>query len=389
MVFSLFQRGVLPIGVDLGDSSVKLLQLQHERGSLRVVDAAREPFSTPLSECGDGRREVIASAVRNAIRAHGFIAARCVASLPPSDMLMRTMRTAPIPDQELDSGCRWEAAQRFELDIEDLEAGWLRAGEVVQGDVVRDEILLLAGRRACITSTLDALHEAGLQPIAVDTPFTAVARCFGRSLRRNSDSETVQMVLDVGAATTDVVVIRGNAIAFIKSIPIGGRRLTQAVADALKLDYRAAEDLRRERMSSANGETSSADRRVNRAMFQAVRSYLHDIAEEASLCLRYYSVTFRGARPQRLLLVGGDALEPGLVDVMSDVLKIDVQVGRPLDSIDRSSVNFELERRESPMPQWAVACGLSLRAFEFAKQRRMERAEATTGSRENGERGAA
>lgn len=369
MALPFFQRGILPIGLDIGESSVKLLQLQRERGLLRIVDAVREPLATPLSQAGSKRGPIIQEAVRAALRGRNFIGARCVCSLPPSDVLLRTMRTTPMPDAELDSGCRWEAAQRFEVEVDDLEAAWLRAGEVVQGDSVREEILLLAIRREQITPVVDALLGVGLRPVCIDTSFTAVARCLGRNLRRLSDSDVVQMALDVGAATTDVIIIRGNSIAFIKSIPIGGRRLTEAVAEALRLEPQAAQQVRWERMQHAAGEGGAGDRRVNRAIFQAVRPFLIDIAEEVALCLRYYSVTFRGARPQRVLLVGGDAQEPGFCEVLHEALKIEVQVARPLESIDRSSVSFDVERRESPLPQWAVACGLSLRPPDVGDRR--------------------
>ncbi|MFW5652444.1 MAG: pilus assembly protein PilM, partial [Planctomycetota bacterium] len=86
----------------------------------------------------------------------------------------------------------------------------------------------------------------------------------------------------------------------------------------------------------------------------------NDIADEAALCLRYYSVTFRGHRPERVLITGGDALEPGLTDIISDTLKVDAEIGRPLDGIDVSGVNFGLERREASLVQWACACGLAL-----------------------------
>jgi Tfp pilus assembly PilM family ATPase len=100
-----------------------------------------------------------------------------------------------------------------------------------------------------------------------------------------------------------------------------------------------------------------------------------DLAHEVSLCVRYYSVTFRGAKPERCILAGGEASEPRLAECFQDALHLSTGVGRPLDSI--ASGGRASARVRGSGVEWASAVGLSLRARDDVKKRR--RAQARRG----------
>ena len=77
------------------------------------------------------------------------------------------------------------------------------------------------------------------------------------------------------------------------------------------------------------------------------------------MCLRYFTVTFRGHRPVRVRLIGGEAGDPQLQAAIQSELQIPVETGRPLFSVDTSKMKAA-DRRGS-MSQWTLAMGLSLR----------------------------
>src|SRR5690606_34219983 len=157
--------------------------------------------------------------------------------------------------------------------------------------------------------------------------------------RREADRGVVRMILDVGESGCNVVITRGCDAAFLKTIPIGGARLCEAVMKALDLDEGSARQLRIDRMSRPVGAEGATDGRIDRAVFEAVRPLLHELAQEAALCLRYYSVTFRGARPEAALLAGGNGAEPKLAEVLGQTLKLPVSLARSFDGIDTSQVD--------------------------------------------------
>jgi len=365
----IWQHGAEPIGIDVGSWGVKLLQLRRGRAGWQVVAAGKEPYRECLSEDPTEQREMISRAVRTVLSRGRFQGSDCVSCLSPNMSLVRAVRLPKMDDKELSQAVVWEAAERFNLEHGDFEVDWVRAGEVSQGDDVRQEVILIASRTVDLETHLDALIDCHLRPIAVESSLTGVVRSFTRHLRRQSDMNVSQMIADVGSDGTSIIITRGLQIAFVKSIAIGGRAMTEAVTDSLGIEPDVATQIRHQRMH--DGEMfdeglSSSDQRYRRAILDAVRPLLHELASEAALCLRYYGVTFRSSRPSVALVAGGDAKEPQFIEILADHLNIETRIAHPLEGVEMSAMNLAHvgNRRETEMPEWVTAMGLSLRGRE-------------------------
>ena len=151
-------------------------------------------------------------------------------------------------------------------------------------------------------------------------------RCYARQLRREGDLERRLMFVNVGASNTMALIARGTDTMFIKYINVGGRHLDEAVARHLKLSLGDAAALRRH---NADRPPPERDPEIARGIGDAVRPVLERLAQQLGLCLRYYSVTFRGQPPERLVLGGGEATET-LAEWLSARLELPCEAGDPL-----------------------------------------------------------
>lgn len=361
MHFPFIQNRALPIGVDIGSTGVKLLQLRATPRGHEAVAASSALFDGTADEEPANRAKVLKGALDAALRGGTFKGRECVCSLPSSDLLVRAVRLPLMGELELNSVVTWEAADRFGIPADELQVDWIRAGEVTQADETRQEIILVAVRKTMVEAQMEAVMRGGLRPLACETSFTATARCLTNSLRRQSDSGVVRMIIDVGSSSTSIYFTHGRDITFVKQLPVGGAKLNDAVAIALKLSPDAAARLRAARLRGSESGGDVVDRRVEQAVFEAQRSLLHDLANEAALCLRYHSVTFRSGRPEATWITGSNACEPHLVQILSDVIKMPVRVANPIDRVDVSTSASTLDRRSMDWNQWATALGLSLR----------------------------
>ncbi len=353
----------MPIGVDIGAGSVKLLQLRRAGGKLTVVNGARVDFDPQTVGAPPMEKlDAIAEGVRAKLNAGGFVGSSCVVSIDDELLRIRSVRQPKMPLEEAESALRLDAPDRLGFAPEDgVEIGWLRAGEVRHGEDIRDELILVGAFSEQVDQLVDAVVRGGLRPIAVEPGFLACARSLSRTFRRASDSDTVRLVVEIGYRSAGVIVLRGSDVVFYKAIQIGGSQFDALVAEHLEMDLPAAVELRRTRIrATAMSAGSPVDGRVDRAVFAAVRPVLDQLASEVALCLRYYTVTFRGQRPIAALLVGGDAGEPGLVDVMSGALNVPTEIARPLDGVDLRDAGAMFDRRSGNLPGWCVATGLSL-----------------------------
>lgn len=359
----------MPIGLDIGARSIRMLQL--DGGPRPPVVAACGQFEFPPDATEPAaRRAITIEAIRQLLRAGSFVGRRVVTALSPEAVSIKNVRLPRLPVAELDQAVQIEASERFGLDPSAGHFRFLRAGEVRSGDEVKQELILFGVADAALREHLGLLDELKLVPDAIEVGPCAVFRCFGRLLQRDSDKDVVTVCVDVGRPASRVLIARGSQIAFIKSIDIAGERFTRAVAERLELSIDEAEPLRR-RLGPVDADAGAdlavqpVRDQVRRAVADAVREPIEQLAKEIQLCLRYYSVTFRGPQPERVIFVGGEASEPTLVGRMSEALGLPCEVGEPLRGIDTSAARMGSDRR-GLLADWATAAGLALRPMETA-----------------------
>ncbi len=398
MIRSLFKLGCTPIGVDVGTSGIRMLQLCHGRTGHSVVASGYYKFSGDLPSSEKERHSVLVEGCNKLLATYPFVGRKVVVSLPVEAIQYKNIRLPHMPAEERSQAVIWEAADHLQIDVKEATVEHLYAGEIKQGEETRDELILMAVTNTALREHVNVLMEGGLDPIGIDATPTAIARCFSRFIRRESDSQLVSIYVDVGRSCSKVLIMRGRSIIFFKLIDIGGEHLDRSVADHLGLSMEDASELRRQMLDvKGTGEEVDASslglsrkEHVQRAVYESMRSMIGELAREIGMCLRYYSVTFRGARPSTLYLLGGEAHEPMLAKIISEQLEMEVQVAQPLEGVNLSSSHIAIERR-SLLPEWGVAVGLTMWCEAGARGKRGAAGKRNAAGKQNaaGKRGAA
>jgi type IV pilus assembly protein PilM len=352
------RRQPQPIGVDLGCDSVKLMQLELADESLRVLAADRLPMPRDAGPSALDRVAVGADLVRQALRDGEFRGRSAVVAIPSELIHVKNLRLPVMPAAELASAVEYEARTIFPFVAEGATVRHVVAGEVRQGSDSKIEVIVFAVPSDPLDRIVESLHHAGLVVDSLDLESCALYRTIDRFVRRRDDEHEVTVLLDVGQHRSRVVIGRGRELSFVKTIDLGGRDLDSMVARKLAISEDEAKALRM-RCSAAAGDL---DESVRRAVADATRPGLEQIGRELSLCLRYFSVTFRGQRPSRVRVVGGVAHDPQACVVFGTGLTIPVEVGRPLSGVECSSLNPSL--RTQSLCEWAVPFGLALRRVQ-------------------------
>jgi len=354
---------VQPIGLDIGCDSIKMLQVEVSGSTLSVVAAARETVPLQARENAELRLPMIVDLVRQMLRHGGFAGKRVVTALPRESLHIKNLRMPLIPQHELAAAVKFEARNIYPFDTDNAAVQILPAGEVRQGIDVRQEVIVLAARHEDINTFLEQMHRCGVGVESLDIEASALYRSQERFIRRREDEQDVNVMVDVGYRRTQVVIGRGRDISFMKTIELGSHHFHEAVSKKLGITIDEARALRRRLIEAAPGPGMSLEAvrkdSVRQAVFDATRSTMEQLGREISLCLRYYSVTFRGQRPGKLKLFGGEAADPVLLGVLNAALGVPVEAARPLYSIDTS--RMELDDRKGFMSEWATALGLGLR----------------------------
>jgi len=337
-----------PIGVDIGSRSVKLLQFDAAQEEIRDAarwDLPREPTANP-----DRQNERLVEAIRRAREGHNFAGRDAVLCLGADNLFVQNIRVAQASGDELSKIVHFEAAGRLPFSSEEAEIQYIEADDVKQGDTVRREVILLACHRPSLNRLLSVAEQAGLRPVAVDTEPTSLLRCYSRQFRRDDDLQRRVMFVNIGESSTVAVIARGADTMFVKYIDLGGRHFDEAVSRNLKMTLGDASALRRH---NGDRRADQRDPEIAQSIREAVRSVLEKLSHELSLCLRYYSVTFRGQPLAQIVLGGGETTET-LSQWLGTRLDVPCEVGDPLRA-------FKKGRVAGRLGQWDVAAGLALK----------------------------
>jgi type IV pilus assembly protein PilM len=375
--FNLKIRNQLPIGLDIGHHSIKMIQLSCKDGKFGVVAAHKIQMDTSPDADPQQRREFVVSSVSKMIESGDFRGSNVVTCLPNESIQITSLRLAEASENGIKQALNKEVVQRFGLDPDKDQINYMLAGDVRQGDEIRNELILFAAADESVREHIAMLEEAQLTPVGIDAMPCALFRCFERLLRRQEDKERSVVIVDIGSRHTTVIFARGPEISFVKQIPLGGESFRLSIAAKLGISPDEAEILRdklgMERDSQAavlSGDTDANGRKVERldastrqVMVDAITSVAEDLAKEISLCFRYYTVTFRGKRVEQAIFSGGGAYESILLNVLKRQLAVEIEVAPPLKGFDTAGVCLSSDRR-SILSEWAVAVGLSLKGWK-------------------------
>ena len=373
-------RGLRSIGLDIGHSSIKMIQLLINGEHFSVIAAQKTHIDPGINGDLLERNSFIVSAIKRMLAVGNFQGRNVISCLPNDGLKITSLRLAEEHGYGIEQALRKEVAQRFGLDPDKDAMEYVVAGNVHQGDEIKNELIVFAADNETVKRHIEMLEAAELKPVSIDTIPCALFRSFERSLRRQEDREHTVVFVDVGNQLTTVVFGRKGEISFVKQIPIGGEKFNKEIAAKLGVDIGEAEMLREQIQMEKNsplqgpcmiGQSPARDEQkldptTRQAIVDAVSAVAEEMTREISICLRYYTVTFRGNRVNQAVFTGGGSFENILLDVLKRQLAVEIEVAQPLKGFDisseRKNLNFDSDRR-GLLCEWSVAVGLSLKGW--------------------------
>ncbi len=190
-------RGLRPIGLDIGHNSIKMIQLLINGEQLSVIAAQKTRIDHNISGDEQEKNRFIVSAIKRMLAEGHFHGSNVVSSLPNDGLEITSLRLAEAQSDGIEQALRKEVVQRFGLDQDEDAMQYVVAGNVHQGDEIKNELILFAAANETIKSHIEMLEQAGLKPVSIDTIPCALFRSFERSQRRQEDRERTVVFVDV------------------------------------------------------------------------------------------------------------------------------------------------------------------------------------------------
>lgn len=342
------------IGLDIGSSSVKIVELRRDGRGVHVQRFGIEPIPFGSLEGGAIRNpSLMAENIRQILTTYKIKNKDVVIAVAGQTVIVRHVKFPLMEANELREALKWEAERYIPYPVDDAALDF----EIISRDVATSEmeVMLVAAQKKLIETHIEAVKGSGLQPTAIDVQPFALLRALG--LLKNEEKKTL-VIIDLGAGTTDLLIYKDGSPRFTRIIPIAGNRLTQAVADAFSCSLEEAEKLKQTYADALSVNAEGDQKKVN----DAIMSVLEEMVMEIRRSIDYYRLQQREAEIDQIIIAGGGARLTNCEDYLTRELGIRVKKGDPLSLVDSRDIS---EALTEAAPILAVSLGLGLREVDM------------------------
>lgn len=415
MMFGWSKRNHSPIGIDFGADSLKLLQVVAGDPPQLIAAAAAELPSNTRTETA-ARYAYYLDALRSLLKLQPFKGKQAVLSIPAYQTLVQQVQITRSEQDDPQSQIEMHLRQRLNIDPSRMVIRRFAVGQVMRDGAAREETVVIAASRETVMRYIDIARKAGLDVVGMQSEPVAILKAFGHMFRKESDGERTTAFIDIGAATTKLIIAHGSQMAFAKMIAVGGDQFTRQRAAHAHMDFAEAREHRRREAAHARENLAREDHTVavtaletptrpaasGLAVLEAAMAaeaariesnYQHAtpptvipsrgghgnthghgfklgendgdalecLTDELQLCLRYHQSLFPARPVEKLVFLGGEAQQVAICQKLARALRIGAQLGDPLARVTRAQVvkkgpvGVDLHK---PQPGWAVPLGL-------------------------------
>ena len=338
------------VGLDIGASSVKAVQLNKGRGGAELVRLGIVPLHQETIVDGVIMDSgTVISAIQQIFTENQIKTKDVVVAVSGHSVIVKKIKVAKMTPQELEAAISFEAEQYVPYAIEDVNLDF----QVLEGhdsNATEMDVLLVAVKKDIINDYLSIISTAGLNAVVVDVDAFALENAF--EIAYEQDRAQVVGLVNLGAAVVNINILQGGMSEFTRDSALGGNRYTESIQKMLGLSYEQAEALK------LGGEVEG---RTFADAQPAIDMVNAELAGEIRRSFDFFRSSSHNDTIHRVVLSGGCARLPGLVEYLSENLEVPFEVANPLRTIKADPKKFDPEYLEVIAPQLAVSVGLALR----------------------------
>lgn len=348
-MFGLFGKKKDLVGIDIGSSSVKLVQLWQGKDGYQLQNVGIIPL--PPEAIVDNSLMDTASvvdAVKNLVASLGIKSKEVACSISGNAVIIRKILVPLMTSEELEDQIAWEAEQYIPFDIKDVHLDF----QVLGPDLVdssKMQVLLVASKKDIINDYSALFADAGLHLAVMDVDGFAVQNAW--EVNFGTGSEQVLALINIGASIMNINIVRGEVSLFTRDVQMGGNLYTEEIQKQLGVSAQEAESMKMLSVDVQNQPLRDVVTRVNDTISQEIRRSIDF----------YNSTAVNEDRIVGVHICGGCSKVQGLREAVQERLAMDVHLLNPFGAIKYSEKDFDPEYLQEIAPLMAVGVGLAIR----------------------------
>jgi type IV pilus assembly protein PilM len=392
MAFGMNKTRLTPIAIDFGVDAIKMLQINSSSDTTQLIGAGGLVVPERSRKDNAGRYTFMADAVKELVRQQPFKGRRAMCSIPAFQTFVNIFELPCGEKDDIDQQVNLHLQTAMEKDPSRMVIRNQRVGSVIRDGTTRQRVICVAVNRAVVMRYLEIAAAAKLEVVGMHSEPICIAKCFSELYnRRESDKTEARCFVDIGAASTKLVIIRDKDILLARNIDVAGDELTRHHAKEHAMDFAEA---RLARLRAAGNPLAANPFNVGARQPAAVSDVAvldpddaSDVTSDARnqgivttdaptnpsdevldklidgirMTVRYHDNVCPEQTVQRVILLGGEACNEHVAKPIAHEFGIPTFVGDPMARVMRTPgldpLNLDINQ---PQPGWAVPLGLSL-----------------------------
>jgi type IV pilus assembly protein PilM len=341
------------VGVDIGSSSVKAVELQGRGNDLQLLSLGFEALES--DSVVDGQiieLNAVSNAISSIFNEHKIKTTQVAAGVNGHSVIVKNIVLPQMSEGELQESFAWHAEEHIPFDISDVNLDYHvmdRSGDAIH-------VLMAACKRDKVANLKQTIQLAGKQPTIIDVDAFALQNCY----ELNYDPQPGQIValLNIGASTTNINILNGVRSVFTRDATFGGNQYTSLLQKELGLTFDQAESVKRGMPLPEGAEVRDVG---------PIMDTVSDIlALEIQKTMDFYRATVEDGESavQKILVSGGGSKLTGLADFLARRFEVSVEMFDPFRKIKVDARGFDPDYMREIVPEMAIAVGLALRGVD-------------------------
>ncbi len=339
------------LGLDIGSSAVKMVELKDlgkgKGFALKVFGMAPLPAEAIVGGTVMDSGAVI-DAISSLIQEKSIKNLNVSTAVDGNSVIIKRISVPAMSEAELNETIQWEAGQYIPFDVEEVKIDH----QVLDADTETGNVnvLLVAVKRDLIAEYTSIMSQAGLNPMTLDIDAFCVQNAY--EVNYPISGTEVTALVNIGAGTTNISVLKGTSPLFWRDIQAGGNNYTDTLQREMNLTFEQAEALKK-------GEAVEGVRAEQAVPI--LNAVTEEFGAELKKTLDFFRVTTNENTIHKIMLSGGGTQVPNLDRYLSQFFGIPVEVMNPFQNISVDEKEFPADTVNSLAPSFAVAVGLALR----------------------------
>ena len=337
------------IGLDIGSSSVKLVELKEGRNGYQLENLGIAPL--PPEAIVDGAlmdSVTIIDTVRDLVTSNTKTK-DVVTSVSGHSVIVKKISLPFMSETELKESIQWEAERHIPYDINDVNIAFQILGSGTENPDLMD-VILAAAKKDIINDYVSVIMESGLNPVVIDIDSFAIENMLG--INYDIGKEEIVAIVNVGAGVTNINILKNNMSAFTRDIFKGGNQITEEIQRQLHIDYEEAEKLK---------VGDKADASAQPVIQDLLKASSESLSIEIGNSLDFFQSTATYQKMSKIYLSGGGSKVRDFDVILQQQLGIPVEMANPFNKVEYNEKKFDLEYLREIGPIMGVAVGLASR----------------------------